>query len=228
MTIRPAPRWIGLLLAGTLAAHAGWQVLRPAARPVAAALPPAPPQALLRVASLGDDAALARLLMLSLQAWDEQAGAGMPLRALDYERVAGWLRVALLLDPRSQYPLAAATGVYGAVADPARLRVMLDLVEQSFAADPARRWPWMVQATLLARHRLQDLPRARRYARAVRTLAPLAPPWARELEMFVLQDMGELEAARAVGGALLQGGEVRDPAEMRFLQRRLEALERQR
>ncbi len=228
MTTRPAPRWIGLLLAGALAAHIGWQAIRPAARPVAAALPPAPPPTLLRLASLGDDAALARVLMLSLQAWDEQAGASQPLHALDYGRVAGWLRGALLLDPRSQYPLAAATGVYGAVPDPARLRIMLDFVEQAFVADPARRWPWMVQAALLARHRLHDLPRAQRYARAVRTRVPQAPPWARELEIFVLQDMGELEAARTVAGALLAGGDVRDPAEVRFLQRRLEALERQR
>ncbi len=227
MRPRRAPGWTALLLAGALAAHVGWQASRPVARPVAAILPPPPPVALLRLVSLGDDAALARILMLSLQAWDEQAGTSLPLRALDYGRVAGWLQGALLLDPRSQYPLAAAQ-VYGAVRDPVRLRIMLDFIEAAFAEDPARRWPWMVQAALLAQHRLHDLPRARRYARAVRTQARAAPAWARELEIFVLQDMGELEAARAVAGALLQGGTVRDPADVRFLQRRLEALERQR
>jgi len=228
MRPRPAPRWSAVLLAVALAAQVLWQARQPAPRPIATTLPPAPPVTLLRLASLGDDTALARVLMLSLQAWDEQAGASLPLGALDYARVAGWLNRALLLDPRSQYPLAAAIQVYGAVPDPTRLRAMLDFVEAAFAGDPARRWPWLVQAALLAQHRLHDLPRARRYARAVRTQAPDAPAWARELEMFVLQDMGELAAARAVAGALLQGGQVRDPAEVRFLQRRLETLERQR
>ena len=36
--------------------------------------------------------------------------------------------------------------------------------------------------------------------------------------------MNELEAARIMIGTLLQSGQISDPAEMRFLKERLEAL----
>lgn len=224
---RRAPAGIVALLLAALAAQCALHAFAPAPRPAASnapapVLPPAPPAAALRLASLGDGPAAARLVMLYLHAAD----AGIPLRELDYGRLAGWLEAGLALDPRSRQPLVAAAQVYGAVADPARVRIMLDLVERAFAADPARRWPEMAQAALLARHRLHDMALARRYAQAIRLRAPAAPAWARQLELFILQDMNELDSARAVAGALLSGGTVTDPNEIAFLEGRLRELER--
>lgn len=213
-----------LLLALALGAQLAWHRWAPTPAASVAALAPPPAPAVLRLAGLGEDAALARLLMLALQAHDDQAGAAQPLGALDYDRVVQWLERALALDPRSRYPLVAASTVYAAVPDPARVRVMLAFVERAFEADPARRWPFLAQAALLARHRLHDLPLARRYARTLRLRAPAAPAWARQLEAFVLEDMDEPAAARAVIGALLAGGQVTDPNELRFLARRLDEL----
>lgn len=213
-----------VLLALALAAQLAWHAWVPAVGAGPAVLSPAPPPAALRLAGLGEDAALARLAMLVLQAQDAQAGAAQPLRTLDYARVAQWLDLALALDPRGRYPLVAASQVYAAVPDPARVRVMLAFVERAFDADPAGRWPWLAQAALIARHRLHDLPLARRYARELRLRAPGAPAWARQLEAFVLEEMDEPAAARAVIGALLAGGQVTDPNELRFLARRLDEL----
>lgn len=218
---RRAPAGIVALLLAALAAQCTLHaVAPPPATTGGAVLPAAPPVAALRLASLGDGPAAARLVLLYLHAFD----AGMPLRELDYDRVAGWLEAALALDPRSRQPLVAAQ-VYAAVADPGRVRTMLDFVERAFAADPAQRWPEMAQATLVARHRLHDMALARRYAQAIRLRAPAAPAWARQLELFILQDMNELDSARAVAGALLAGGTITDPAEVRFLERRLQELE---
>ncbi|GGZ06496.1 hypothetical protein ACFFTM_18835 [Pseudoduganella plicata] len=221
---RAVPRAVLLSLAAALAAQVSWHALRPAPAPFASALPPAPPLAVLRLASLGEPEALARLSMLALAAHDGQAGAALSLRALDYGRVVAWLERILALDPRARAPLAAASEVYAAVPDPERVRTMLDFVERHFAADPARRWPWMAQAALIARHRLHDLPLARRYARELRLRAPDAPAWARQMEAFVLEEMDEHEAARALIGALLGSGAVTDPNELRFLEGRLEGM----
>jgi hypothetical protein len=46
------------------------------------------------------------------------------------------------------------------------------------------------------------------------------------MEIFILEDMNELEAARILIGTLLQSGALQDPAELRFLKQRLEELER--
>ncbi len=219
---RRAPAGVVVLLLGALAAQCALHAVVPTPVAPAAVLPAAPPATALRLASLGDAPLAARLVMLYLHAFD----AGIPLHELDYGHVAGWLEAALALDPRGREPLQAAAQVYAAVADPVRVRIMLGVVERAFAADPARRWPEMAQAAVVARHRLHDMALARRYARAVRLHAPAASPWARQLELFILQDMSELDSARAVAGALLSDGTITDPDEIRFLERRLRELER--
>lgn len=160
--------------------------------------------------------------MLNLQSY--------PHRDLDYARLLGWLEAILGLDPRSEYPLFAAARIYAENPDPARSRLALDFVHRQFLADPQRRWPWLAHAALLAKHRLKDLPLARQYAAAVASHARSAdvPLWARQMEIFILEDMGEVEAARIMLGGLLESGQVTDPGEVRFLRHRLEELERRR
>jgi len=222
-SVPPAVRW---LLAAALALQLGWQAGRPPPRARAEALPPAPAPAALQLASLGDPLALSRLLMLYLQGYDDQAGVVIAWRDMDYGRIRQWLERVLELDPRSQYPLLAASEVYGAVGDPARVWLMLDLVYARFEEDPNRRWPWLAHAAVVARHRLHDLPLARRYAQAIRLRAtgPQVPAWARELELFVLEEMNQAEAARALIGALLASGQITDANELRFLERRLQTM----
>ncbi|NVM78543.1 hypothetical protein FHW83_004371 [Duganella sp. SG902] len=224
--LRRAPRGTLLAVLLALAVQIGWQASRPPPRARAQDLPPPPSLASLRLAALGDPVALSKATMLYVQGFDEQAGISIAWRDLDYHKVAGWLRRVLELDPRGQYPLLAASEVYGAVTDPARARLMLDFVYARFGEDPDRRWPWLAHAALVAKHRLHDLPLARSYARAIRLQAtgPQVPPWARELEIFIAEDMNERDSARALIGGLLRSGQITDPHELRFLSDRLDQL----
>jgi len=216
-----------MLLAG-LAAQLGVQALRPPPATAAEDLPPAPRAQVLRAASLGEPAALSRLAMLYVQAYDLGAGNSLPYQRLDYTRLVQWLRAIVDTDPKSGYPLFAAARVYAEVADPAKCREMLAFIHQAFLEDPNRRWPWLAHAALLAKHRLQDLPLARRYAADIERLAtdPGIPLWAKQMEIFILEDMNELEAAKIMLGGLLATGRITDPQERRFLQGRLEELQR--
>jgi len=195
-------------LVACLAVQIAIQGLRPPPSSKAADLPPPPRGTTLRAASLGEPAAVARLAMLYLQAFDLGAGNTRPYQQLDFRVLAGWLRAILETDPRSGYPLFAAARIYAEVPDAARSRTMLEFVHQAFLEDPNRRWPWLAHAALLAKHRLKDLPLARRYAAD-----------------FILEDMGELEAAKVLLGGLLETGHLDDPAERRFLEQRLKELE---
>jgi hypothetical protein len=211
------PRWVLALLGASLAAQVAWQAFRDAGPPAAAELPAAPSAQVLRLASFGEAEAAARLAMVHLQSY----------RSPDYGRLVAWLESILELDPRSQYPLFAAARVYAETADPARSRLALEFVEREFLRDPPRRWPWLAHAALLAKHRLKDLPLARRYARQLERHAGAGdvPLWAKQMEIFILEDMNELEAAKIVIGGLLESGVLNDPAELRFLKQRLEELE---
>jgi hypothetical protein len=104
---------------------------------------------------------------------------------------------------------------------------MLDFVFREYLKDPNRRWPWLAHATILAKHRLKDLPLARQYAAALQqhTTAPDAPLWVRQMEPFILEDMNELEAAKIMIGGLLASGQVKDTRDLELLDRRLKALE---
>jgi hypothetical protein len=218
--VKAVPRWILTLLALSLAAQIAWQLLRGAPSSSSTELPPAPGARGLRLASFGETEAAARLTMLYLQAFEVQK--------LDYQRLLGWLRTVVELDPRSQYPLFLAARVYAETTDSARSRMALQFVYEAFLEDPDRRWPWLAHAALLAKHRLKDLELARRYAQALerRTTAPDIPLWAKQMEIFILEDMNELEAAKIMLGGLIESGAVTDPAELRFLTQRLEELEK--
>jgi len=222
------PAWILWLLAAAMAAQIGWQFAGRSRTPEASDLPPAPTAAVLQLAGLGENAALARLAMVWLLAFDSRGDNAIPYQRLDYGRLIGWLGAILATDPRSGYPLFAASRIYADVGDPARMRRMLEFIDQAFAADPNRRWPALAQAALLAKHRLHDLPLARRYAATLEKLTtdPTVPSWARQMEIFILDDMNELQAAKVMLGGLLATGRIQDPDELRFLQGRLADLER--
>jgi hypothetical protein len=224
--VSAVPAAVVWLLLGALVLQVGWRALTP--RPAAQArnLPAAPSAMLLQIASFGDPVALAKVLMLWLQAYDNHE-VSTPFLKLDYRRVTGWLDRILTLDPTGQYPLLAASRLYGAVPEPRKQRRMLDFVHQKFLEDPDRRWPWLAHAAVMARHRLEDLPRALRYAQAIteRATGGQVPAWARQMHDLVLEQDGELEAARALIGGLLANGRITDSHELNFLRRELERLE---
>jgi hypothetical protein len=226
--ITAVPRVVLALLVLGLGAQVALKATAPRPFASAADLPPAPGIAALKLASFGEPVALAKGLMLYLQAFDYQSGTKVPYRNLDYGRVEAWLARILELDPKGQYPLLAASRMYAEVPVEAKQRSMLEFIYRQFLVDPNRRWPWLAHATVIAKHRLRDLPLALRYARAIQRMAvaPDVPLWAKQMEAFILEDMNELEAARLIIGGYLQSGQVKDPGEVRFLDERLKELEK--
>ena len=230
MHVRPVstvPGAIQLLLLFGITMQLGWHYLQPPPVARAVDLPLAPPVAVLRVAGLGDPVALAKGLMLWLQVYDNQPGVSIPFRALNYARVEQWLDRILELDPRGQYPLLAASRLYGEVPDTQRQRRMLEFIYSKFDDDPGNRWPWLAHASVVAKHQLEDLPLALKYSRAIAHHATdhNIPHWASQMEFVILEDMGELDTARLLIGGLLSSGEITDTRELDFLQNRLKALE---
>ncbi|MSQ76156.1 MAG: hypothetical protein EXR34_10390 [Rhodoferax sp.] len=170
---------------------------------------------------------MGKALTLYLQSFESQPGVYVPSKKLDYDRVRGWLALSLELDPKGQYPLFAASKLYAELGDEARQRLMLSFIRQQFDLDPNRRWPWLTHAAVIAKHRLHDLPLAREYAQAVRLRAvgPDVPPWVRQMEVFILEDMNELESAKVLLGGLLRGGQFKDVKEIEFMEKRLQAID---
>ena len=222
--ISQVPKPALALLAAALALQIGWQAQQP--KPVARAEALVAPASLpvLNAVSLGEPIALAQWLTLYLQAFDNQPGISIPFQDLDYPRVIHWLETILGLDPLTEYPLMMAAQLYSQVPDEARQRLMFDFVHRKFLEDPDRRWRWLAHCAILAKHRLHDMPLALQYAQDITRHARAASNWARQMRIFILEDMGELESATVLLGGLLASGEVTDPREIHFLTQRLEEL----
>jgi hypothetical protein len=222
--ITTVPRWVLALLAAALSLQVTWQALqpRPTARAEALGAPPAP--AVLRTAALGEPIGLAQLLTLYLQAFDNQPGISIPFLELDYPRVAAWLGTILAIDPIGQYPLLMASQIYAQVPDPAKQRAMCEFVRREFEHEPDRRWRWLAHCAVMIKHRLGDTRVALAYADAITERARNASSWARQMRIFMLEDLGELEAATVLLGGLLESGEVTEPKEIYFLTQRLGQL----
>ncbi len=217
-------RWLLLLM---LALQLLWHAQQPPVVASADALPPPLSARSYAVASLGEPVATARVLNLWLQAFDNQPGVSIPFRQLDYDRIIRWLDTILALDPDGHYPMLVAARIYGSVSDPQRQRKMLDYIFFKFSQNPEKHWRWLAHAVITAKHELKDMALALKYADALANVGREAgiPYWARDMKIIVLEDMGRLEAARVLVGALIASGEIEDPYEIRFLTEKIATLE---
>ncbi len=218
------PHWVLAVFLLALATHGAMRFFEARPQATAAALEAPLPVAALRVMSAGEPQALSQMLTLYLQAFDNQPGISIPFAELDYARVSAWLRAALALDPAAQYPLMMASQLYGQVLDEVRQRSMCGFVHREFLDRPNARWRWLAHCAIMARHRMKDLPLALRYAEDIARHAGKASGWARQMRIFLLEDMGEAERAAVLLGGLLANKEVSDPQELHFLTEQLEKL----
>ena len=226
-SVNSLPRWVLLTLLIALSLQISTHHYMPRRDAHVRPLPSPPAHEFVRAMSFGEDLVLAKLIMLWLQNFDNQPGISIPFAALDYTKVMGWLRLILSLDPNAQYPLLAGSRLYAEVADKTKQRAMLDFVAREFRRDPGARWPWMAHAVYVAKHRVGDIELALSYARSLAEHAEGTeiPNWARQMVIFVLEDMGELHSAKVLLGGLLDSGKITDPHERWFLSQRLEELE---
>ena len=192
-------------------------------------LPDAPTPAFYSLTGLGDANASSKVALLWLQSVDMQQGRQINYRQLDYPRLVEWLTSLSNVDPDSSYSLLLATHIYTNSPDPLQKRQMLDFVKTRFLLAPDRHWRWMTHAATIARHQLDDLELALAYAELLRTRtsSDRVPGWARQMSIFLLEDMGETEAATIILGGLLESGAINDEHERTFLVEKLNQLKNQ-
>jgi len=159
------------------------------------------------MSSLGEPIAAAKYLNLWLQAFDNQPGASISFHQLNYPRITQWLDTILALDAKSHYPM---------------------LVAAKFNEDPNKYWRWLAHAVITAKHEIKDNDLALKYANALteKATGENVPYWAKDMKIIVLEDMGEVEAAKILVGALIDSGEITDPYELNFLTDKIATLEK--
>jgi hypothetical protein len=225
--VRDVPAGVKVLLLAALALQLLWHSLQEPVAAKAEDLPYPMSAGAYVLSSFGEPVATAKILNLWLQAFDNQPGVSIPLQSLDYSVVTAWLDTILELDPAGHYPMLVAARVYGSVSNRDKQRQMMDYIFDKFNENPDKHWRWLAHAVITARHELKDMQLALKYADALAEKAKgeNVPYWARDMKIIVLEDMGEVEAARILVGGLIASGEITDPYELNFLQNKIRVLE---
>jgi hypothetical protein len=176
-----------------------------------------------RIASMGSDRLMSYLLAIRLQLHDNQSGKHIRYEQLDYQKLTGWLDQINRLNAQSEYPAMLASMVYSQITDKKKLRIMIDFIQRSFVQSPKLQWRRMTEATILAKHKLDDLDLALSLARQL-TNQPAdvtMPQWARDMQFILLGEMNEFEAGIAIIVAMLKSESILDSDEQRFLRGKL-------
>ena len=173
--------------------------------------------------SMGSQQLAGYLLAIRLQLHDSQAGQYFSYDRIDYSILVDWLNQITLVSTGTEYPMLLASRVYTATRDRERLRLILEFIEQRFDDDPQLHWRRLAEASVIAKHKLEDLELALSMAKklAQQPASVKMPHWARDFEFLLLAEMNELESAIAIIQALLRTDAVTDPDEKRFLEGKL-------
>jgi hypothetical protein len=179
------------------------------------------------MSSFGEPISASKFLNLWLQAFDSQPGASISFHQLNYPRLTQWLDTILELDPGGHYPMLVAARVYGSVKDPEKQRIMTEYIFYKFNENPNKYWRWLAHVVITAKHELKDYDLALKYANALaeKATGENVPYWARDMKIIVLEDMGQVEAAKILVGALIDSKEITDPYELNFLTQKIAVLE---
>jgi len=173
--------------------------------------------------AMGSEHLMSYLLVVRLQLHDNQAGRHFSYAGIDYQLLIDWLEQITELNPASEYPMMLASRVYSQTRDHGRLRLILGFIQRRFDDNPQLHWRRLAEATVIARHQLEDLELALQMAEklARQPATVVMPAWARDMRFLLLANLNELESAIAIIQALLQSAAVTDEDEQRFLQEKL-------
>lgn len=181
-----------------------------------------------RALAMGSEQLMASLLAIRIQLHDNQAGQHFRYSRIDYSILVEWLERISRLDPTAEYPMLLASRIYAQTRDETRLRQIIAYIEREFDTDPQLHWRRLAEASVIARHRLEDLELALRLAEkiAAQPASVIIPHWARDLQFLLLAELNELEAAIAIIQVMIESGSVTDPDERRFLEEKLSDFQR--
>lgn len=181
-------------------------------RPTLGILPDLPQKTAVSALAFGDEQFLYRYLALNLQNAGDNGGRVTPLKNYDYEKVAAWLRLLDTLDLDTHWTIAMANGYFGQTQNTDDVRFIVRYMQGHVAQQPEQKWPWLVNAVFLSRHRLKNDWFALDAARQLATY-DYADMNAASLQMpaLVLDDLGQFQKSvnEMVSLQNRRGGEFR-------------------
>lgn len=167
--------------------------------------------------SLGDHQAYFRAKTLELQMAGDTFGRTTALKDYDFPLLKKWFFYLDTLDSKSNFTPSIAAYYFSRTQNPPDVIYPLDYLEAHADKDPAGKWWWYSQAIYLANSVLGDKQRALEIAKKLRASDGDLPVWARQMEVFIHEDLGEKDAAEAVMCEVFSGTKEWSDLETNFV-----------
>jgi hypothetical protein len=159
-------------------------------------VPPAPTQTTALALSLGDEQFSYRFLGMMLQSFGNTSGRFEVFEDYDYSALYDWFLLLDNIDSRPEYLPYLATYYFGSSSIDEQIKVITKFLELVGSRSGRKKWKWLTQAVYLARYRLKDLEHAQYLARKLSNHSdPDVGAWARNLNSYIMAEMGDKEAA---------------------------------
>jgi len=167
-------------------------------KPNLAIMPVLPTKKEMAAMAFGDNQLYYRTLGLKLQMAGDTWGRSTPLKDYDYPQLYKWFTLLDSLDERAHYIPSLAAYYFSRSQHIPDVKYVLDYLEERSFKDPERNWWWLSQSIYLANSVLGDKERAIKIAHKLREVHTEIPMWARQMEAFLREDLGQKDQAKEI------------------------------
>jgi len=182
-------------------------------------VPPVPSEFGSVVFALGDKQLAYRTYGVMLQNLGDSDGDTKPLTVYNYDTLGEWFMMMDHLDPRSDFVPLLAAYYFGATPQGEDLGPVISYLGHVGQYPGYEKWRWLAQAVYLARFRFKDNDIALKHAYKLSALhRPGMPMWAKQMPAFVMNDIGDKEAAlQLMTSIMVEQGDKIHPNEVNFM-----------
>jgi len=200
----------GVVLSLVALAHAAFAWHHRDLRPDLIILTKPPSPRVIEAMAFGDSQFLYRAWALDLQNAGDTGGRATPMRDYNYDYVIGWLETLRALDARAEFHAFLATHYFSQTPEKSDVRKVVDFIVRDAEETPQTKWPWFLEAAVIAQRKLSDLPLALSIAEKLTSydFADM-PNWALMFPALLLEQLNRPAEARAqIEGVVARRGDT--------------------
>lgn len=185
-------------------------------KPEMAIVPDVPGERTVRALSFGDEEVFFRLLAMNIQQSGDTFGRFTALYKYDFNKLYHWFNLLDRLNNESNYLPSMAAYYFSQSQNKADVRYIVDYLDEYTDGRAKEKWWWVVQASYLASHKMNDSERALKIANKLRGIRGI-PIWAQQMPAFIYEGRGEFGEALAIIEDVMKHPEEYTQGELNFM-----------
>lgn len=187
-----------------------------AIKPEMGIVPDVPGERTVRALSFGDEEVFFRLLALNIQNSGDTFGRFTALYKYDFNKLYHWFHLLDGLNNQSNYLPSMAAYYFSQTQNPSDVRYLVDYLDEYTDGRAKEKWWWVVQASYMAAHKMNNSERALELANKLNGVRGI-PIWAQQLPAFLHEERGEFGEALAIIEGVLKHPEDYTQGELNFM-----------